>query len=43
MKRNGSTVDVDHVDALKGGVVEVSTLPSSSAAMHSELVGQTSS
>jgi hypothetical protein len=42
MKRNGSTAEVDHVEALKGGVVEVRTLPLPSAAMHSELVGQTS-
>ena len=43
MTRNGSTAEVDHVEALKGGDVEVRTLPLSSAALHSELVGQTSS
>ncbi len=42
MVRNGSTAEVDHVEALKGGVVEVRTLPLSSAAMHSELEAQTS-
>lgn len=43
MTRNGSTADADHVEAPKGAVVEVRRLPSSSAARHSELVGQASS
>ena len=42
MMRNGSTAEADHVEALKGGVVEVRTLPSRPAATHSELVGQAS-
>lgn len=43
MMRNGSTFEVDHVAGLKGGVGDARTLPSSSAATHSELVEQTSS
>jgi hypothetical protein len=38
----GSTVELDQDAASNGGVAEVSTLPLSSAAMHSELVEHTS-
>ena len=38
----GSTAEVDQVAASNGGVEEVRTFPSSSAATHSEPVGQTS-
>jgi hypothetical protein len=40
---NGSTAELDHVEAPKGAVMEVRTLPLSSVAMHSELVGHPSS